>query len=363
MIDPSYFRGLIFPWRLYDGDGNLIEAGAGTIFSPYAAVNSDSISSYCARAPEGFSRDPLGFAAYKFQLPDGSRRWLVLYGLHVQRLTQRPDEPGAQNVKFTREQVLNYIHDFLAASDEIADFYRRLLRATVHEIRSVNTDMKAISEELIQTQQYSDQHRIDRNARSLKALGEIISARMDVLDLLSNPQILSHPFQDVDLFRKFDKVRMSLEKRADSEGKIVNLTTNERTVRIEALPVFEVVPYILVDNAIKYAPQGTSIVIGIQQNDQEILVIVENWGPTLDQTEQVNIFELGYRGRSAVEIGIPGTGVGLFTAKRIVEADPSARLTLFQEQSADNFFVPDTYRLTRVTLKFPRPRQKGFHDF
>lgn len=75
----------------------------------------------------------------------------------------------------------------------------------------------------------------------------------------------------------------------------------------------------MLDNALKYAPADTSVDIGISHNDTHIIVVFHNAGTTVHPEEISSIFDKYTRGNGAETSKKPGTGMGLFTAKRIVE--------------------------------------------
>ena len=76
----------------------------------------------------------------------------------------------------------------------------------------------------------------------------------------------------------------------------------------------------LLENAVKYAPAGTPIEIGAQQQPGEIIVAVADRGPGLVPGEEERVFEKFYRGPSAAADGRSGAGLGLAICKAIVVA-------------------------------------------
>jgi two-component system sensor histidine kinase KdpD len=73
----------------------------------------------------------------------------------------------------------------------------------------------------------------------------------------------------------------------------------------------------VVENATKYADPGTPIEISVDQDDDIATVLVVNHGPAVRPTSRQSIFEPFVRDLSS---GRPGSGLGLFIARRIVEA-------------------------------------------
>lgn len=78
----------------------------------------------------------------------------------------------------------------------------------------------------------------------------------------------------------------------------------------------------LVSNASKYAPAGTKITVILQKADDEpgfLRVAVTDEGEGVPLEDQSRLFRPFFRGTSAQITGVPGTGLGLYIAKSLVE--------------------------------------------
>ncbi len=76
----------------------------------------------------------------------------------------------------------------------------------------------------------------------------------------------------------------------------------------------------LIGNAIKYSPENTEVRIAAHATPGEVVVSVSDEGPGIPIEEQERIFERFYRTESAIRKGVPGTGLGLYLTKAIVES-------------------------------------------
>ncbi len=76
----------------------------------------------------------------------------------------------------------------------------------------------------------------------------------------------------------------------------------------------------LIGNAIKYSPQGGTITIRGEYDDQSVTVSVTDQGVGLPKAEQARIFERFYRVDGALSRKTQGTGLGLYLARAVVEA-------------------------------------------
>jgi two-component system phosphate regulon sensor histidine kinase PhoR len=76
----------------------------------------------------------------------------------------------------------------------------------------------------------------------------------------------------------------------------------------------------LVGNAVKYTPQGTPITVQAEAREGCMCFAVIDRGPGLDEASQEHLFEKFRRVRGASRERVPGTGIGLYLCKHLVEA-------------------------------------------
>jgi len=74
----------------------------------------------------------------------------------------------------------------------------------------------------------------------------------------------------------------------------------------------------LISNGIKYNRKGGTLTIAVEQNSEEVIVHVRDTGIGMSGKEMEGLFEEFYRVKNPHTSGIPGTGLGLATVKRIV---------------------------------------------
>ncbi len=84
----------------------------------------------------------------------------------------------------------------------------------------------------------------------------------------------------------------------------------------------------IIENAIKYTPDGGRITLRAQAHGEQVLIEVEDTGRGIRASDLPHIFDKFYRGRpatgdsdtsSADEQEVPGIGLGLHLARALVE--------------------------------------------
>jgi signal transduction histidine kinase len=107
-----------------------------------------------------------------------------------------------------------------------------------------------------------------------------------------------------------------------------------------------IIPHTLIDNAIKYAPDGTSVVVRFHETTESVTLVFESLGPKITPNEEARIFDLFYRGEAARKMTTEGTGFGLASAQNIARAHDT-ELCVAQDQEQ----IKGAY-LTRFSVTF-----------
>ena len=357
MIPSAFLHTLSFPWMLLSPTGELIDAKDGALFKlPLAANNTESIE-YCKQAPVGWSKCPKGFAVYCRVLPVVRGGRLVLHGLKVTGVSTAAGKSEHLSIKTSSSEIERYLnHMILVFSEQIEAYVSNIMRRSVHEARDINKDIKAATEDIIFAlmQKEIDVYDVRERVKNIQALSEIFSVRTDFLDYFANPEIFLYPDQAIRVHNKFFKTIRSLQSRAMKKN--VNLrSVGSSDGQISGLRVFDVIPFILLQNAIKYSPDGQLIDVIFSENPSEIEITVRNVGPAVEASEAVHIFQMGGRGKNAILTGVNGTGIGLFFVRELVEIHHHGKIT-FTQKDMPRMFKGVEYRTTEITLKFPRVR-------
>jgi len=76
----------------------------------------------------------------------------------------------------------------------------------------------------------------------------------------------------------------------------------------------------LLDNAVKYTPEGGEISLGLQKHNGSAEIVVRDTGIGLSERDQQRVFDRFYRVDKARSRALGGAGLGLSIVRTIVEA-------------------------------------------
>jgi two-component system phosphate regulon sensor histidine kinase PhoR len=156
---------------------------------------------------------------------------------------------------------------------------------------------------------------IERNAQRLQSLVE---------DMLELSKLESNEFklkrERVELQRVVPIVLALFRERAEKKGVRLSAELGLALPPVEGdSRALEHVLSNLVDNAVKYCPSGSRILVSAAEDDGRVRLVVSDTGPGIAAEHLTRVFERFYRvdaGRSR-ELG--GTGLGLSIVKHMVE--------------------------------------------
>ena len=75
----------------------------------------------------------------------------------------------------------------------------------------------------------------------------------------------------------------------------------------------------MLDNAVKYSPGGSLVIVSVKALEMFVRIQVEDAGMGIPEEERAQIFERFYRGRNAAEE--EGNGVGLYLTRMILKRE------------------------------------------
>jgi signal transduction histidine kinase len=106
----------------------------------------------------------------------------------------------------------------------------------------------------------------------------------------------------------------------------------------------------VVDNAIKYSPDGGEVVISLHRDDEQVLVTIEDSGPGIPAAQMDRIFERFYRVDGDQSRTVGGTGIGLAISKWIAQAHGGDIRVETREGQGSRFVITLPHASESLTL-------------
>lgn len=204
--------------------------------------------------------------------------------------------------------------------DRLGTIQRDFLRAVSHDLQTPLASIRALASEL-QSRSGSDvsagddldmiAYQADRLRRMVQQL--LAMSRLEAGVLEPRQEVLS-PRAIVE--RVWSALRITDRRFA--------VTVSGPSLLLVADPDrLEQVLWAVLDNAVKYSPPGTPIEVGIGAagaSAERAIISIRDHGPGMDAESADRAFEQFYRSPQAQRIAPDGTGIGLYTARGLVEA-------------------------------------------
>lgn len=211
-------------------------------------------------------------------------------------------------------ELVELLNEMLGRIDAAFATQRRFVADASHELRSPLSNLRGTVEVALRHPRSADDYRdtlgvalaeIERLGRLVQSLLTLSRAGAGRLPLERRP---------TDLVAIARRAVDAHGARASGRRVALRLDVDEPiTVQGDADRLREVVDNLL-DNAVRMAPEGSVVRVGVTRSDGCCALEVEDAGPGLDAGEQARVFEPFARGRAAAG---DGAGLGLAIARAI----------------------------------------------
>jgi two-component system sensor histidine kinase EvgS len=158
---------------------------------------------------------------------------------------------------------------------------------------------------------------IDGALTSAESLAAIVDNLLELSRHQSNHLTLQK--ERVDIEPVIQDVLRRLQTRSNKHHLHVSVPPNLPKVIFDKIRLERIV-HNLVENAIKYSPQGGDVTVTVQPNDNELIVSVSDQGFGISKEDQSKLFQSFQRLESTKRPYIVGIGLGLRVCQILVEA-------------------------------------------
>ncbi|GAB5486581.1 MAG: hypothetical protein Pars2KO_01510 [Parasphingorhabdus sp.] len=336
-------------------DSGFVDNQPGALLNPPAEMFTAVQMAFYASCPRGWSICPLGYSV--FSDFDGLGRKVVVPAIYPPEGPVPRRKFGNYPLKFSKKQVEEFAASHLSVSEVIRKQRDVEFKNLTHDLRGISTEIYHTALNLKSELEAGRYKFCMDKASAVLDAQQMMSLRLDIVDYESGSSS-DRPKETIVPYRIVDKVVKSFRNRSFASGISIHLEGSLKS-KIYGPPIFEIVPFVIIENAFKYAPVKSKIAVKLEENfrDNEIVMRIESFGPKIRDNEKKKIFERNYRGIGAGENFKSGSGIGLFAAKTIVETHFGG--AIFVNQFHENLIHDDAeYFYTRFTITLPAAEQK-----
>jgi signal transduction histidine kinase len=231
----------------------------------------------------------------------------------------------------------------LSAAEALAQLREGFVATVSHELRTPIALIRGYAETLLEFELEPEQHReyLERIQGLTTRLGDLISQILDATHLDADPLILDRT--PIAFAALIARLRGDLALSGDDDRLVTDLPPDLPPIEVDAARVGRILEN-LVGNALKYAPDESPIVIGASVAGAWLAVQIDDEGIGIPEADRPLVTEPFHRAWNVRESRIPGTGLGLYICRRLVEAHGGS-LTIGDR--------PDGRSGTRVSFTLP----------
>ncbi len=197
-----------------------------------------------------------------------------------------------------RSFVANVSHELKTPMTSIGGFIDGILDGTISEDKHEHY-LRIVSDEV---------KRLSRLVTGMLNMSKIEAGEMQI------------NLTTFDISADIFKTLLSFEKKINDKSiEIVGLDTMQTiTVKADEDMIMQVI-YNLIDNAVKFTPQGGYIFIKDYKDSEKTFVSIRNNGDGIEKDELGKVFERFYKIDRSRSFDVKGAGLGLFLCKSIIE--------------------------------------------
>ena len=252
-----------------------------------------------------------------------------------------------ENAKLYTEQVeaRRKVEDLSRLKDEFLSIASHELRTPVTSIKGYTQLAKTLIREndLTTSEEYLSiaLDQIDRMSRLILELLDVSRIETGRLEIRREPIVWTNFVREV----------VQRHHTAFSDRKFrVNIPDINATVQGDRDRLEQVLGNLL-ENAVKYSPDGSDISVSVEARNDQVVTLVSDRGIGIPPDELSLVFERFHRGRKVSSTNYGGLGLGLYITKQIVERHGGSIWVESKEGTGTSFYfcLPAVYAASEPT--------------
>jgi two-component system, OmpR family, sensor kinase len=274
----------------------------------------------------------------------------ITEGDHSKRLPVANAKDEIGDLAATINGMLSHLEKTLARLEETLDRQRRFVADASHELRTPLTSIHSYAQLLdgwaLRDPQIGPESvaAIKRESERMKELVE------NLLELARGDEGMKLHLKDNNLTDVVEEAAESARAAVNGKVLIEHPTTQQKTRQVSAVFDRERLRQalsILLDNAVKYSPEGGRVTIRIVEEDDSVGVEVADTGIGIFEDQIPHVFERFYRAEEARST--EGLGLGLSIARQIAE-DHKGSIEVQSKPGRGSTFI------IRIPRRIPRSK-------
>ncbi len=243
----------------------------------------------------------------------------------------------AQAYTLEYQRLVQVLNTMLERLDNAFQAQRRFTADASHELRSPMTALQGELELALRRERSPEEYR-RVIASALEEARRLARTADDLLTLArADAGVLRPRLRAGDLGPVLERTCGRLRSQAEAKHIRLGLQAPRADVYMDP-ELVERLAYNLIDNAIKYTPDGGAVLVGVATYEERVVLRVEDDGPGLPELQIDRVFDRFFRVDEARTRGATGgTGLGLSIVHAIAEAH-GARATAGNRPSGGAVF-------------------------
>ena len=224
-----------------------------------------------------------------------------------------------------RDEIAQIGEEFNSLTDRLQTtetLRRRFVSDASHELKTPMTTIAGYLDGMLDgtIPPEKQQHYMQIVSGEVRRLSRLVRNMLDIAKLQAMGVEESRKTR-FDLGEELSDVLITFEQKIYNKHLDVRVDLPDKPVwtRAERDSITQVI-YNLIDNAIKFCPDGGRLALRVQVDGGKARVSVENTGPTIDKDELPLLFDRFHKADKSRSADREGWGLGLYIAKTIVGA-------------------------------------------
>jgi light-regulated signal transduction histidine kinase (bacteriophytochrome) len=254
---------------------------------------------------------------------------LLLKGKHGK--LPRKKKKANENVIIELKDLEDWESDTTSLLKDIEEYKEFCVKESIavyHDITpTISLIFRTLEAMIADVQGNTFDEKVDNSDEKHKTLYHAINLldnRLKMMPLISNPEAAKFgQLTRCSPYKLFDKVCRLFNEPANTKGITIDLqSSGYKYITVEPLVYdsFITIPFVLVENAIKYSVIKGKVHIKFTQKGNSVTVSVTSFGPTVTTEDSNRIFEKGFKDPNAKKFASQGSGIGLYLANLVAVA-------------------------------------------